>query len=170
MSAALVQNVKLTKAGGKVNACCHLRVGEAVALRVSDLDLGERHGRVIVRQGKGNKYRVVPVTVEARKALREWLAERDKKFPGSEWLFPNKKGGHISTRYAEQVIGELARRANIECTPHTLRHTCATNMLRTGADLVTVAQVLGHENLNTTAVYTRPDEKTMAEAVEKGEI
>lgn len=112
---------------------CGLRVGEAVTLRVDDLNLGERHGRVVVQRGKGNKYRVVPVPVKARKVLRDWLAERNKNFPESVWLFPNKKGGHISTRYAEQVVGELARRAGIECSPHTLRHTCATNMLRLGA-------------------------------------
>ncbi|MEW5954877.1 MAG: tyrosine-type recombinase/integrase [Bacillota bacterium] len=146
---------------------CGLRVSEAVAIRLADLDIGERHGSVTVR-GKGNKYREVPVPPEARTAIREWLG--DEKHQDSEWLFPNRKGNHITTRYAEQVIQNIGRFAGLNIYPHILRHTAATNMLRTGADLVTVAQILGHSNLNTTAIYTMPDVKTMSEALKRGEV
>lgn len=148
---------------------CGLRVSEAVAVRLADLDIGDRHGSVTVR-GKGNKYREIPVPPEARKAIREWLEERGQKYRDSEWLFPNRDGGHITARYAEQVIQNTGKFAGLDVHPHILRHTAATNMIRTGADLVTVAQILGHANLNTTAIYTKPDKKTMSEALEKGEI
>ncbi|AKX94986.1 hypothetical protein MTHERMOG20_25900 [Moorella thermoacetica] len=67
---------------------CGLRVSEAVSLRVEDVDVGERHGIITVRSGKGGKYREAPVPPAARKAVREWLAAREKKHPGSPWLFP----------------------------------------------------------------------------------
>lgn len=148
---------------------CGLRVSEAVSIPMPDLDIGERHGTVAVL-GKGNKYREVPVPPEARKAIREWMAERTKRYPSSDWLFPNRNGGHITTRNAEQVIKNIGKFAGLDIHPHILRHTAATNMIRTGADIVTVAQILGHVNLNTTAIYTKPDRKTMLEALAKGEI
>ncbi|MFZ5633104.1 MAG: tyrosine-type recombinase/integrase [Bacillota bacterium] len=148
---------------------CGLRVSEAVSIRLVNLDIGERHGNVTVR-GKGNKYREVPVPPEARRVIREWLEEREKKHSNNEWLFPNRGGGHITARYAEKVVRRIGNLAGLNIYPHILRHTAATNMIRTGADLVTVAQVLGHANLNTTAIYTKPDSKTMAEALEKSEI
>lgn len=148
---------------------CGLRVSEVVSIRLKDLDIGDRHGIAAVL-GKGNKYREVPVPPEARKAIKEWMAEREGRYPSSEWLFPNHVGGHITARNAEQVIKNIGKFAGIDICPHILRHTAATNMIRTGAGLVTVAQILGHENLNTTAIYTKPDRKTMSDALEKGEI
>ncbi|GAB6159324.1 tyrosine recombinase [Desulfotomaculum varum] len=148
---------------------CGLRVGEAISIRLADINIGERHGSVTVR-GKGNKYREVPVPPEARRAIREWLEERVKRHPDSEWLFPNRKGGHITARYIERMVKNIGKFAGLDIHPHVLRHTAATNMVRTGADLVTVAQILGHADLNTTAIYTKPDRKTMMEALEKGEM
>ncbi|OPY61674.1 MAG: Tyrosine recombinase XerC [Pelotomaculum sp. PtaU1.Bin065] len=127
---------------------CGLRVSEVAALQVSDLETGERHGKLTVRQGKGNKWREVPVPTEARKVIREWLAERDKKSAASPWLFPNRIGGHITARCVEQVIGKLAKFADLDIYPHALRHA----------------------SLTTTAVYTKPDSRTMADAVERGEV
>ncbi|OPX87485.1 MAG: Tyrosine recombinase XerC [Pelotomaculum sp. PtaB.Bin104] len=150
---------------------CGLRASEAVTIRIMDLDVGDRHGRLVVR-GKGNKYREVPVPPETRQTLREWLAEREMQlaYLNSPWLFPSRYGEHISVRYVEQVIKNLGKFIGLNVHPHILRHTAATNMIRTGADLVTVANILGHANLNTTAIYTKPDTKTMAEALAKGEI
>jgi len=148
---------------------CGLRVGEAISIRLADINIGERHGSVTVR-GKGNKYREVPVPPEARRAIREWLEERVKRHPDSEWLFPNRKGGHITARYIERMVKNIGKFAGLDIHPHVLRHTAATNMVRTGADLVTVAQILGHADLNTTAIYTKPDRRTMMEALEKGEM
>ncbi|MCF8012151.1 MAG: tyrosine-type recombinase/integrase [Clostridiales bacterium] len=149
---------------------CGLRVSEAVTLKIKDLVLDDRKGKIIIRRGKGNKWREVPVPVSTRKVIKEWLAKHKEKYPGCTWVFPNRFGNYISTRYVELLVEELARRANLKCSPHVLRHTCATNMLRAGVDLVTVAEILGHNSLDTTAIYTRPGEKAMMDAVEKAEI
>lgn len=144
---------------------CGLRISEAVSLKVSDLDLGERRGVVTVRYGKGSKHREVPVPPEARKALRAWL----EKHPGGEWLFPGPNG-HLTVSSAWRVVKKYAWRAKLpSLRPHQLRHTCAKNMLRAGADLATVAGVLGHSRLDTTAVYVRPSLSDMAAALERGE-
>jgi integrase/recombinase XerC len=146
---------------------CGLRVSETVSLKVSDLDIGERHGVLTVRYGKGNKYREVPIPPEARKALRAWL----EKHPGGEWLFPGKDGGHLTACAAWRVVKKYAWRARLpDLHPHTLRHTCATNLLRTGADLVTVAEYLGHSRLETVATYTRPSMADLARAAERSEV
>jgi len=147
---------------------CGLRVSEAVSIRLIDLDIGERHGTINVC-GKGNKYREVPVPSEARHVVWEWMEERRKIYPDSDWLFPNRNGGHITARYAERMVKNIGKFVGLDIHPHILRHTAATNMLRTGADLVTVAHVLGHADLNTTAIYTKPDKLTLAKAVERGE-
>ncbi|GAB6274759.1 MAG: tyrosine-type recombinase/integrase [Peptococcaceae bacterium] len=149
---------------------CGLRVGELVNLKLTDLDLGERHGRLTIRQGKGNKYREIPVPPEARKAVIAWLTEREKKQVKSEYLFPNRNGSRLSTRYVQQIIKNHGLFAKLDIHPHVLRHTAATNMLRAGSDLVAVAQILGHANLNTTMIYTRPDANKMAEILERSEI
>lgn len=100
---------------------CGLRVGEAVTIRLTDLDISERHGSVTV-QGKGNKYREVPVPSEARRAIRGWL--EDRKHQASEWLFPNRNDNHISARYVEQVIQNIGRFAGINVHPHISSHRC----------------------------------------------
>ncbi|WP_313884911.1 tyrosine-type recombinase/integrase [Desulfofundulus sp. TPOSR] len=102
--------------------------------------------------------------------MKAWLEEKEKKHPGNEYLFPGRYGGHITARYVEQLVKDWGRFARLEIHPHVLRHTAATNMLETGADLVTVAQILGHSNLNETAIYTKPSTRRMAEALERGEV
>ncbi|MBE3585406.1 MAG: tyrosine-type recombinase/integrase [Thermoanaerobacter sp.] len=104
--------------------------------------------------------------------MRSWLEIREKKYPGSPWLFPGASGEKPLTECAAwRVVKKYAFRARIPgLHTHTLRHTCATNMLRAGADLVTVAAVLGHSRLDTTAVYTRPSLPVLVVQVEKAEI
>ncbi|MGB9920178.1 MAG: tyrosine-type recombinase/integrase [Moorellales bacterium] len=149
---------------------CGLRLSEACNLRVADLSLSERSGSLIVRSGKGGKWREVPVPPEARKALRAWLAVREKRHSG-EWLFPGGDDSRpLSASAAWRVVRKYAWRARIPgLHPHTLRHTCATNMLRSGASLVEVAAVLGHVRLDTTARYTVPSAADLERAAERGE-
>ncbi|QGG48860.1 tyrosine-type recombinase/integrase [Heliorestis convoluta] len=152
---------------------CGLRVGEVVSLKTTDINMGERQGFVTVRSGKGFKWREVPVPNEARKAIQEWLEEREQKKIETEWLFPSRDclKDPLSIRRVEQILTDYAQRSGIEnLTPHTLRHTAATNMIQSGADIVTVATVLGHESLDTTMVYTRPGKRVMTEALEKSEM
>jgi integrase/recombinase XerC len=142
-----------------------LRVGEVVSLRVDDVELSERKAKVVIRAGKGAKRREVPLGPEARRALREYLEARH---PG-EWLFPGRGGGHVTARAVQAAVKKYAYLARLvagQVTPHVLRHTFATRLLRGGADIVVVAGLLGHARLDTTARYTRPRWEEMERAVE----
>jgi site-specific recombinase XerD len=141
-----------------------LRGSELCALRLSDVALSERKGKIVVR-GKGEKVREVPLNAEAREALREWLSVRPTA--PDDALFVGRRG-RLTPSGVWRIVREYARRAGVEAHPHTLRHTFATRLLReAGADLVTVAEILGHESLNTTARYTRPSERDLEAAVER---
>ncbi len=141
-----------------------LRVAEAAALQVNDLTIGERSGKVIVRAGKGRKYREVPLHREARRALRDYLAVRPSGQGDS--LFLGQRGP-LSERGIQLRLVALGKAAGVEVTPHVLRHTFGTRLLREAdADLVTVSQLMGHESVVTTTLYTQPTEADLAEAVE----
>jgi len=143
-----------------------LRVGEVVSLRVEDVQVSERKGKVAVRSGKGMKRREVPLGPDARRAVREYLEA--KKPEG--WLFPGRSGGHMTARAVQEMVTKYARLAGLDpngVTPHVLRHTFATRLLRGGADIVVVAGLLGHARLDTTARYTKPAWEDMVRVVEK---
>ena len=141
-----------------------LRVSEAAALRVEDLVLGDRSGRVRVRSGKGRKAREVPLHREAREAMRAYLEVRPSE--KGDILFLGQKGP-LGVRGIQARLRALGKAAGVEVTPHTLRHTFATRLLREAkADLVTVAALLGHSSIATTAIYTRPSEADLERAVE----
>jgi len=149
-----------------------LRIGELVSLKITDLGLGERQGKVRVCYGKGMKTREVPLPVDARRAIKNWLEKHPFSGDGSGYLFPNKSGGKLTCRAIQKMLKKYAYQAGLPLNsvhPHVLRHTCATNMLNAGVDLVKVAAILGHESLDTTAIYTKPRFQDLSEAVEKGE-
>jgi site-specific recombinase XerD len=129
-----------------------LRVAEASALDVDDLDLAQ--GRVRV-WGKGGKQRVVPLSEPAADALRQWLADGRRELateasPAAA-LFLNLRGRRMTPRDARRV---LDRRSVAPTHPHALRHTFATHLLDGGADLRVVQELLGHADLATTQRYT----------------
>jgi len=141
-----------------------LRVAEASGLLVEDLVLNKRSGKVIVRSGKGRKYREVPLHREARQALRVYLEVRPQE--QGESLFMGQRGS-LGARGIQMRLAALGEAAGVEVTPHVLRHTFATRLLREAdADLVTVAALLGHSSVATTAIYTQPGEADLVEAVE----
>jgi integrase/recombinase XerC len=141
-----------------------LRVSEACSLKVADVVIRERSGNVVVRRGKGEKWREVPLNVTLRKVLAEYLDVH----PGEEWLFVSRKGNKLSVRAAERVIEKYAGLAGLEgVTPHVLRHTFCKMLVDAGESLDRVAVLAGHSNLNTTARYTRPGVQDLEKAVEK---
>ncbi len=138
-----------------------LRIGEAVGLDVDDVRLSARKGLLIVRSGKGERYRELPVHPELRANLAIWLDERPD-WPGATTanpaLFLTHRGGRLTTRGARDVLVPLAVEARLEedFTSHVLRHTFGTTLVRSGHDLVLVAELMGHRRLETTRGSTRP--------------
>ncbi len=131
-----------------------------------DVEVNSRSGWVLVRKGKGVKERRVPLSAEARQALRAYLEVRPQR-PGP--LFFSRTYQPLRARDVQRVLAEAVRRAGIErrVTPHVLRHTFATRFLRSGGDLATLQAILGHANLSTTARYLHPDTGRMQEMVEE---
>jgi len=132
-----------------------LRVSELVNIKIKDINIKDRTIKVL---GKGSKERIVIFNNHTKDALNKYLSYGYNEFnkKNSEYLILNKNGDKISERYIRNIIDRLVRIAglNIKISPHTLRHTFATDLLEEGADLVTVKELLGHESLNTTSIYT----------------
>jgi integrase/recombinase XerC len=123
-----------------------IRVGELCALDVGDLNLDGAAANVL---GKGGKRRSVPLTPVAVAALRELLVWR-REGP----VFRRADDTRLTPRLAREIVGRRAARAGLpHSSPHTLRHSCASHMLRRGAYLFTVQDLLGHAHPQTTAVY-----------------
>lgn len=142
-----------------------LREAEVCALDWDDVTISERKGRVIVRRGKGDKRREIPLNVEARRAIRLWREISD----GAGAMFVGKGGGRISTRLVQNRVKVLRTAAGLgdEATPHALRHTFAKRLLDGGAPLTVVSKLLGHSRLETTARYVQPGWDDFEQGVEK---
>jgi integrase/recombinase XerD len=140
---------------------CGLRVGELVALNVGDVEL-KRGGVVRINAGKGNKERFVPVPAEVRNRLQEYLVTRGVVTAGDP-LFISNQRRRISVRTVEHMLKKLGD----EFHPHVLRHTFVRGLLDKGADLVTVAKLAGHTDLNVTRSYATPSLQDMADAMER---
>lgn len=141
-----------------------LRISELCDLSINDVELSDRKGKLIVRQGKGSKKREVPLNALAREALKDWM----KVCVKSDALFTGKRGDRLSPSGAYRRLTVLARRANIkDLSPHTLRHSFGKNLVDTGVGLERVAALLGHSNLNTTRIYTTPGARDLEKAVEQ---
>lgn len=146
-----------------------LRVSELVALESTDISISARKGRVTIRSGKGDAYREVALNAEVREALDKWLSERGQ-FPdvGSSALFLNRRGGRLSSRAVDLIVRRFGEEANLEkpVSAHVLRHTCLTELVRAGNDLVMVAEIAGHKRLETTRRYSLPSEADRQAAME----
>lgn len=135
-----------------------LRISECVALNVDDITVSDRKGRVIVRQGKGDRYREIPLNAPARHALTQWLGERKVASGDAEQpaLFLARSGQRLARRTIDVLIRQLGHAAGVELSAHVLRHTCFTNLIRQGQDVVLVAEIAGHQRLDTTRRYSLP--------------
>ena len=133
-----------------------VRVSELVGIKLLDIDKNNNSIKIL---GKGRKERIVFFGSYARDILDLYLKDGRRKILNgyqSDYLFLNKNGKKLSARYVRVIINKVVSRCGIEyhISPHTLRHTFATDMLNAGADLMSVKELLGHSSLNTTSIYT----------------
>ena len=145
-----------------------LRVSEALALKVGDVELGPRSGKLLVREGKGLKSRTLALSSEARNTLKAYLQMRPKV--AGDLLFLSRTHRALDPRDVQRMVSEAARRAGIKftVTPHTLRHSFATRFLaKNQGDIATLATILGHANISTTTRYLHPNAQRVQEMVEE---
>ena len=146
-----------------------LRLGELVSLDVDDVSISARKGLLVIRSGKGDLYREVPLNPSSRQALADWLRERTAA-DEERALFIGPQGRRLSARAVDLVVRSVAARAELKLSPHTLRHTCVTNLVRSGNDLVLVAELAGHRRLETTRRYSLPSAADRQAAMDALEI
>ncbi len=148
-----------------------LRLAELVALDVDDVRVSARKGLVVVRSGKGDAYREVPLNALVRQVLEEWLGERQARAAeGERALFVGRGGRRLSKRSVDDVVRRLGQDAGVTLSAHVLRHTFLTRMVRQGSDLVLVAELAGHRRLETTRRYSLPSDADRLLAVERLQI
>lgn len=149
---------------------CGLRVSEVASLHISDLYLSDEFIRIT---GKGDKQRLVPISPRAIAELQAYMSERANIGirPGCEdYVFlSTRRGGPLSRITIFHIVKELATRAGIKknVSPHTFRHSFATHLLAGGANIRQVQDMLGHENITTTEIYTHLDPDHLRDTIEK---
>ena len=146
-----------------------LRVSELVNLHLSDIYRKEGFMRIT---GKGNKQRLVPISPVADQWLEYWLEDRSKldiKAEYSDIVFLNRYGRQLTRAMIFTIVKGLAKQADIHKTisPHTLRHSFATHLLQNGAELRIIQDLLGHEDITTTEIYTHIEIQDLREAILK---
>ncbi|WP_418407853.1 site-specific tyrosine recombinase XerD [Alistipes sp.] len=145
---------------------CGLRVSELTSLRLSDLFFGEGYIRVI---GKGDKQRLVPISNAARDKIQRYLEERRSARSGEEVVFLNNRGGQLTRVMVFTILKRAVQRAGIDkrISPHTFRHSFATHLLEGGASIRQVQEMLGHESILTTEIYTHLDSDHLRRTLEE---
>ena len=145
-----------------------VRISELINIKLGDININDRTIKIL---GKGSKERIVVFGNNTKEALDEYLnrGRREVDIHSSKYLFLNKDGNRLSARYIRKILDDIIFKASIEMhvSPHMLRHTFATGMLNNGADLVSVKDLLGHESLNTTSIYTHVSDDKIREIYNK---
>lgn len=141
-----------------------MRASEVVALNLGEVDFDNL---TIVVHGKGNKERIVLFSETSARALRQFVTHERNKPTSGDPMFTNQKGERITTRTLQNIVKRWAANSGLppSTSPHTLRHSFATHLLDGGAELKTVQQLLGHESLATTQVYTHVSIERLRDAV-----
>jgi integrase/recombinase XerD len=170
----MLEHIDLSKPQGRRNKAmletlysCGLRVTELVKLQISGIFRAEGFIRVI---GKGDKERLVPFSPRALKEIDLYLPDRNAlsiQAGNEDILFLNRRGKMLTRNMVFTIIKELAKAAGIQKTvsPHTFRHSFATHLVEGGADLRAVQEMLGHESITTTEIYTHLDSAYLREAI-----
>ena len=145
---------------------CGLRVSELCELKLSDLFFGEGYIRVT---GKGDKQRLVPISGIARDRIQLYLEQRHTDHRSEESVFLNNRGTKLTRVMIFTIIKQATQRAGItkKISPHTFRHSYATHLLEGGANIRQVQELLGHENILTTEIYTHLDDSHLRQTLEE---
>ena len=172
---ALISAIDLSKPDGMRNKTmlevlygCGLRVTELVMLKISNLYLDDEFIKIL---GKGNKERLVPIGEQASKMLTIWLKEvrvhLNIKKGQEDFVFLSKRGSALSRVMVFMIIKSLAEKIGLKksISPHTFRHSFATHLIEGGADLRAVQDMLGHESITTTEIYTHLDREYLRETI-----
>lgn len=181
--------LRISKSFGKnktemIRNHCLMELLYATGMRVSELlslpaSVANHKSEMIYIKGKGGKERLVPLSTDAQKCLKEWLSEwgkitrKQKNNTGetTKYLFPsNSKTGHLTRIWFYKLIKKIAIKANLNpslVSPHTLRHAFATHLLANGADLRIIQTFLGHSDISSTEIYTHVLTHRLKELVEK---
>ena len=143
-----------------------IRVSELTSLKIQDLFFGEGYIRVI---GKGDKQRLVPISAIARERIQRYLDKRPEGRSNIETVFLNNRGSQLTRVMVFTILKEAVRRAGINkrISPHTFRHSFATHLLEGGASIRQVQEMLGHESILTTEIYTHLDSSHLRQTVEE---
>jgi site-specific recombinase XerD len=147
-----------------------LRLAELAALGVGDISVSARRGKLTVRSGKGESYREIPLNSTCRDALTQWMIARSdqlsRRAGDEDALWLSRTGTRLTPRAIDLVLRRLADDAGVDLSAHLLRHTCLTNLVRAGTDLVLVAEIAGHRRLDTTRRYSLPSQADREAALE----
>lgn len=146
-----------------------VRVSELVNIKINDIDFSNK---TILIFGKGNKERIVPFGDYALDAINKYMGDARKKYLNdndSEYLIVGKNELNLTTRRIEQIIDKLIEKTSLKMniTPHMFRHTFATHLLDNGCDLIAVQELLGHESLSSTEIYTHVSNEHLREVYYK---
>lgn len=143
-----------------------LRISELVTLITKDIDLDDRTMRI---RGKGEKDRIVLFDSKAKELIEEYLEFKES---ATDYLFLNRFNKPLTPRYVQMMIKNYAEIAGIKkkVTPHILRHSFATHLLKNGVDIRVIQQLLGHSNLSTTQIYTSVDMETLKSVYDKARM
>lgn len=169
----MISEIDLSKPEGHRNKAiietlygCGLRVSELVNLRLTDLHEGEGY---IVVTGKGDKQRLVPISGKALKEIEIYRVDRNHlpAIHHQNIIFLNRRGRGLTRAMIFTIIKDLAAKAGIRknISPHTFRHSFATHMIEAGADLRAVQEMLGHESILTTEIYTHIDRSFLRDTI-----
>ena len=146
---------------------CGLRVSELISLKKKDINIKNSFIRII---GKGNKERIIPIGEIALEYLNKYfeLLSYNSKLNNSKNVLINKNGLPLTRQYFFKIIKYYSIKANINknISPHTLRHSFATHLLENGAPLIAVKNLLGHESINTTQIYTHVNERKLVSVID----
>lgn len=141
-----------------------LRVEEACLLKTNNVKF---HNNLISINGKGDKHRIIPLTERTRAQIQSWIVARDVD---SEYILTSSKSDRLSTRAAQHILKKYSNLLGIEITPHSLRHTYCKQLANSGVGLETIAELAGHNSVDTTRIYVTPSIRELQSALKKTEF